>query len=78
MPDSSINSDSGFKHLSVLADAMSQPVAALPAQLLDGGLMIDATLGGGGPVTGAVLMHNAAVKAGILMQSAAVCSLARN
>ncbi|MEC9028941.1 MAG: 16S rRNA (cytosine(1402)-N(4))-methyltransferase, partial [Cyanobacteriota bacterium] len=48
MPDSSINSDSGFKHLPVLADAVSQPVAALPAQLLDGGLMIDATLGGGG------------------------------
>ncbi|MEC9451933.1 MAG: 16S rRNA (cytosine(1402)-N(4))-methyltransferase RsmH [Cyanobacteriota bacterium] len=48
MPDSSINSDSGFKHLSVMEDAVSQPVAALPAQLLDGGLMIDATLGGGG------------------------------
>ena len=48
MPDSSINSDSGFKHLSVLADAVSKRVAALPAQLLDGGLMIDATLGGGG------------------------------
>ncbi|MED5562545.1 MAG: 16S rRNA (cytosine(1402)-N(4))-methyltransferase RsmH [Cyanobacteriota bacterium] len=48
MPDSSINSDSGFKHLSVMEDAVSQPVAALPAELLDGGLIIDATLGGGG------------------------------
>ncbi len=48
MSDPSVPNDSGFKHVPVLADAVLQCVAALPANLLDNGLLIDATLGGGG------------------------------
>ena len=48
MPSSSVVSNSGFQHQSVLKEQLLENVAALPSDLLEGGVLVDATLGGGG------------------------------
>ncbi len=48
MPNPSSVNASNFHHLPVLANDVMQSINNLPTKLLDGGLIIDATLGGGG------------------------------
>ncbi|MFL0727813.1 MAG: 16S rRNA (cytosine(1402)-N(4))-methyltransferase RsmH, partial [Prochlorococcus sp.] len=48
MPSPSVVSNSGFQHQSVLKEQLLENVAALPSDLLEGGVLLDATLGGGG------------------------------
>ncbi|MFL0725778.1 MAG: 16S rRNA (cytosine(1402)-N(4))-methyltransferase RsmH [Prochlorococcus sp.] len=48
MPSSSVASNSGFQHQPVLKEHLLQSAAALPGTLLDGGMLVDVTLGGGG------------------------------
>ncbi len=48
MPNQSSNANSSFKHTPVLAKAVLDSISQMPSSFLNGGLMIDATLGGGG------------------------------
>jgi len=48
MPDQTRIHASSFTHLPVLANNVLEAIQNMPAKLLNGGLMIDATLGGGG------------------------------
>ncbi len=48
MPSPSVVSNSGFQHQPVLQEQLLENAAALPSELLAGGVLIDATLGGGG------------------------------
>ncbi len=48
MPDQSPHNPLNFEHLPVLANGVLEALNNLPENLLNGGLMIDATLGGGG------------------------------
>ena len=48
MPTNSVQQSSNFQHLPVLAEEVLGSISNLSEKLLNGGLMIDATLGGGG------------------------------
>ena len=48
MPVPSLLNSSDFHHNPVLADEVLEAINNVPPELLDGGLMIDATVGGGG------------------------------
>ncbi len=48
MQDNSLIKSFTFNHLPVLAEEVLESINALPKELLDGGLLIDTTLGGGG------------------------------
>tara|TARA_B100000029_G_scaffold475886_1_gene519563 strand:- start:2938 stop:3846 length:909 start_codon:yes stop_codon:yes gene_type:complete len=48
MPNQSPNKHLHFQHLPVMANEVLESINNLPAKLLNGGLIIDATIGGGG------------------------------
>ncbi len=48
MPDTFANQDFNFRHMPVLTDELLDSINKFPKELLNDGLIIDATLGGGG------------------------------
>ncbi len=57
MPDEKARNTSSFNHAPILTDEVMKSINNLPPKMLDGGLMVDATLGGGGHCASILKAH---------------------